>query len=320
MGEIENIIPDYTHQSQTVVASNGGAISASSAHGSRGSRAPTSGALIAAAAPAVPPPPPVGRLADNGLSASSTSTATSSPDSNKSTSLAAIAISTSGSSAAAVAASPQVSSRRMDTYTVDTPSTASHQQQFRSYADSNNYGTGGQNYRTTAASVALQQQQRNSKLAGQEPAQRRAASTTSPSPHQRPSTIPSSNGQQHNKRFYDGPTPTMHNQLQPATRRSSSSGQQANPMMLQYQNPSSEQAPNAIQPYEIYREQPIAANYYIDRQSGSQAEPTQLSHQSPRPTSDDYHNQYQQQQANHDNHFYSPFLPQTSALTAMKVV
>jgi len=74
VGEIENIIPDYTHQSQTVVA--------------RSSR-----------------PHPVGRLADNGLSASSTSTATSSPD---------------GKAPVAPVSANQLSSR-MDTFAVDTP-------------------------------------------------------------------------------------------------------------------------------------------------------------------------------------------------------
>lgn len=49
VGEIENIIPDYTHQTQTVVARRPHSVTS--------------------------------RLADNGLSASSTSTATSSPDS-----------------------------------------------------------------------------------------------------------------------------------------------------------------------------------------------------------------------------------------------
>lgn len=60
MGEIENIIPDYSHQSQTVVARRGQA----------------SGALGSASSA---PVPALARLADNGLSASSTSAATSSP-------------------------------------------------------------------------------------------------------------------------------------------------------------------------------------------------------------------------------------------------
>lgn len=92
MGEIENIIPDYTHQSQTVVA-----------------RRP---ALVApsAAAPNVPAHT-IGRLADNGLSASSTSTATSSPDASK-----AAPVGANQSQA------PQLTSR-MDTFPVDTPVT-----------------------------------------------------------------------------------------------------------------------------------------------------------------------------------------------------
>lgn len=77
VGEIENIIPDYTHQTQTVVA-----------------RRPHS---------------VTGRLADNGLSASSTSTATSSPDSKFSP----------GTGNAVNPANQLIS--RMDTFPVDTP-------------------------------------------------------------------------------------------------------------------------------------------------------------------------------------------------------
>lgn len=61
MGEIENIIPDYSHQSQTVVARRG--------QSGQGSLTSASSAPSAALA----------RLADNGISASSTSAATSSP-------------------------------------------------------------------------------------------------------------------------------------------------------------------------------------------------------------------------------------------------
>lgn len=87
MGEIENIIPDYTHQSQTVVVAG---------------RRP----LVASQ----PPPPHVARLADNGLSASSTSTATSSPDGGK-------------QALGATASRDQLSSR-MDTFPIDAPPTS----------------------------------------------------------------------------------------------------------------------------------------------------------------------------------------------------
>lgn len=83
MGEIENIIPDYTHQSQTVVAR--GRPAPAAAHG-------------------------LGRLADNGLSASSTSTATSSPDSKPN-----------GGASGAGAQSPAAISSRMDTFPIDSP-------------------------------------------------------------------------------------------------------------------------------------------------------------------------------------------------------
>lgn len=61
MGEIENIIPDYSHQSQTVVARRGQA----------GVGSLNSASSVSA--------PTLARLSDNGISASSTSSATSSP-------------------------------------------------------------------------------------------------------------------------------------------------------------------------------------------------------------------------------------------------
>lgn len=86
MGEIENIIPDYTHQSQTVVA-----------------RRPAHSASA------------VARLADNGLSASSTSSATSTLDSKLPPTVAG------GGATVAVAPSQQQITSRMDTFPIDTP-------------------------------------------------------------------------------------------------------------------------------------------------------------------------------------------------------
>lgn len=86
MGEIENIIPDYTHQSQTVVA-RGRPAPAGAGHG-------------------------LARLADNGLSASSTSAAMSSPDSKAAATVAV---------APPQPAAPAAISSRMDTYPVDLP-------------------------------------------------------------------------------------------------------------------------------------------------------------------------------------------------------
>lgn len=104
MGEIENIIPDYTHQSQTVVAAAG-------AVGAPAARQRSLGGQAAL---------PSARLADNGLSASSTSTATSPPD-GTSTKLNQAAAGPSSAATSTVNVSPPVSSRRMDTFALDAP-------------------------------------------------------------------------------------------------------------------------------------------------------------------------------------------------------
>uniref|UniRef100_A0A6G1SQ26 A disintegrin and metalloproteinase with thrombospondin motifs 8 n=1 Tax=Aceria tosichella TaxID=561515 RepID=A0A6G1SQ26_9ACAR len=120
VGEIENIIPDYTHQSQTVVAATGiGARQRSLA--TAGS---SPGAATAAVGSAMVPVAP--RLTDNGLSASSTSTATSSPDGGGGAgSTSAKLLAGNGAPSIAVggqqSSAGQVSSRRMDTIQVDTP-------------------------------------------------------------------------------------------------------------------------------------------------------------------------------------------------------
>lgn len=97
MGEIENIIPDYTHQTQTVVAAG------------RPQRP-----LVAAASGAAPVALPAARLAEDGLSASSSSAAGS----------AASSAPELAKSAPALAQPPAVAqiSSRMDTLSVDTPS------------------------------------------------------------------------------------------------------------------------------------------------------------------------------------------------------
>jgi len=126
VGEIENIIPDYTHQSQTVVTSSGAALVGGASSGraaSVGARAlqpngpapTTAGSLIVSSQVG-----PLGRLADNGLSASSTSAATSSPPDN--VPLAKSSPVGLQSSAGSPSGAP-ISSRRMDSFVAsDSPS------------------------------------------------------------------------------------------------------------------------------------------------------------------------------------------------------